>query len=55
MRDAYRVYVADSLYCAPRNKQLNKRYAEIIDRTKVDTRSGDEIAAEVIERAGLIL
>lgn len=52
---AYRIYVTDSLYLDAQNKMMNMRYAEIIGlkKTKVDTRSGDEIAEDVIKRAGL--
>lgn len=50
---AYRVYVADSLYYQAENKQLTKRYMDIIRPKPVDTRTGDEIALDVITRLGL--
>lgn len=55
MEDAgYRIYVTDSLNLTPQNKYLTVRYADLIKpRGKVDTRTGDEIAAQVINDLGL--
>lgn len=41
------------LYYSAQNKTLTKRYEEIINPPKIDTRSADEIAADVIKKAGL--
>lgn len=49
----FKVYVADSMYYQAQNKCLNIRYAELIDTKPVDTRTGDEIAEDVIARLGL--
>lgn len=51
---SYRIYVTDSLQAAGQNKYLVTRWAELRAVKPVDTRSGDEIAAEVILRAGLL-
>jgi len=53
--EAYRIYVSTSLQLIPQNKCLQKSYREIIDDSKrvVDTRSGDEIVADVMLHAGL--
>lgn len=52
---AFRNYVTDSLQIIPQRKYIAKRYAEMVDFTPKDTRSGDDIAADVIERAGLTI
>lgn len=49
---AFFVYVTDSLYCMQRNEQVNERWLDLMTR-KVDTRSGDEIAEDIIKGAGL--
>lgn len=50
---AYRYYITDALfYYYGERKIMASRYSEIINR-KVDKRTGDEIAADVIENAGL--
>lgn len=53
--EAFRVYVAESLRLAPQNRALAKSYAEVIASLgeRPDTRTGDEIAADVITRLGL--
>jgi hypothetical protein len=51
---AYRFYIADSLKLIPQHGSLQKHLREIYyDKHVVDTRSGDEIAADVMARAGL--
>lgn len=52
---AYRIYVTDSLQNIPQNKFFTNRFADNIIKKKEDTRSGDEIAADVIAQAGLSL
>lgn len=49
----YRVYVTDSLQLAGQNKYLTTRWAEMQDIGYKDARTGDEIALDVIKRAGL--
>ena len=50
---AYRIYITDSLYYMGRNQMLEKRYYDVIHPPKVDNRSGNEIAMDVIQRLGL--
>lgn len=52
---AYRFYLTDELYYHGRNKTHEKRFSDGIFPTKVDVRSGDDIAAEVIKKAGLVV
>ena len=33
--------------------EMNVRFADLIEKRKIDTRTGDEIAFDVIEKAGL--
>ena len=54
----YRLYIADALMCMCNNlasafggHTITTRYADLYK--PVDTRSGDEIAVDVIKRAGL--
>lgn len=53
--EAYRIYVSKSLQLIPQNKCLQKSYSEIINESKRerDTRSGDEIVADIMLNAGL--
>lgn len=51
----YKAYVADSMWLYAHGKCIEKKYSEIIDIQDRVEKSGDEIAAEVIEKAGLIL
>lgn len=48
----YRIFVTESLRLAPQNRFINQSYYDIINK-KIDNRSGDEIAMDVIERLGL--
>lgn len=57
---AYRVYVTDALKCITENtaglvggSAMTLRYFDLLHPEKVDTRTGDEIAADVIKNAGL--
>ena len=52
-RTAYRAYVTESLRLQGENKYIQRSWLDIIDPKPVDTRSGDEIALDVIERTGL--
>lgn len=51
--EAYRIYMSKSLQLVPQRKYLQLSYSELLDTKKADTRSGDEIAMDVMERAGL--
>jgi len=52
---AYRNYIADSLRGIPQGRYLVNRFRDIIKPEKAeDTRSAEEIAADVIKQAGLI-
>ena len=55
---AYRVYVTDCLKLIAENTgniSLKLRYYDIIQPKKVDERTGDEIVADIIKRAGLVV
>ena len=46
--------MTDAAQLTPQSKYLTVRWAELVDRKPVDNRSGDEIAADIIARAGLV-
>lgn len=57
---AFRVYVTDALKCLSENtvrvaggSVINVRYFDMLHPEQMDTRTGDEIAADVIKKAGL--
>lgn len=50
---AYRIYVTNSLYYMADNKRISRTYNEIIHPKPEDKRTGDEIALDVMQRAGL--
>lgn len=54
---AYRIYITDSLYYDGRNKVMNKRFEECLEAGKKNKQEidGDELAAQIIKNAGLIL
>jgi hypothetical protein len=48
---AYKMYITDSIYYYNQQKALNVRYYDIIHQSqKVDERTGDEIALDIITR-----
>lgn len=47
--------MTDSLQAAGQNKYLTERWLNLVTPQKRDTRSADEIALDIIERAGLRL
>ena len=49
----YRDYVATSLQLIPQQKHIVRTYDEVLHPEKVDNRDGDEIAEDIIARAGL--
>jgi len=59
---AYRVYMSDALKLITENtgkyaggSHLTKRYADIMTQKPADTRTGAEIARDVIKAAGLVV
>ena len=52
---AYRYYITDSMYFMPRNQAPNERFYDLVNSGPPDTRSGDEIAIDIITRAGLVV
>ena len=46
--------MTDSLRLSAQRSYLTVRYADIISKN-VDTRTGDEVAEDIISRAGLVL
>lgn len=52
---SYRIYTTDMLRTMAMGLKYQsvQRYAELIDHAPKDTRSGEEIAADVISRCGL--
>lgn len=51
---AYRAFVTDSIPLAVQQKYLVNRWVDAVERKPVDDRTGDEIAADIILRAGLM-
>ncbi len=47
--------MSDSIQAAAQQKYLNKRWAELLETRQESNLTGDEIAAEVIQRCGLHL
>lgn len=52
---AYRIYVTQSLQNVPQNKYITKSYYDMIYPKPEDNRSAEEIADDIIEKAGLIM
>ena len=57
---AYRIYVADCLRIISENtakmgggSYITAKFADIINPKPVDNRSGEEISADIIKRAGI--
>lgn len=50
---AYQIYVTDCLYYQPQNKMLETRFYDILKPKKQDTRTGDDIAADIINKLNL--
>lgn len=51
---AFRIYITDSLYYARREEMIGERWIDLLNK-KVDLRTGDEIARDIIKGAGLEL
>ncbi len=56
-REAFRVYLSESVRLMAQGKWIKEPFLSVVnggDRSEAeDTRSGDEIAADIIERMGL--
>ena len=59
-KDAFRSYMADGIKCISESvanqyggSYLQERYADIVTVSRVEEKTGDEIALEVIKKAGL--
>lgn len=60
-REAFREYIADCLWAIAKNTAIGnsgafftKKYREVIEEAKPeDNRTGDEIVADIIARAGI--
>lgn len=57
--EAYRIYITDALKVISENtakfasrQYMDRRYAELYDTPQKETRTGAEIAADVIKKAG---
>ncbi len=51
---AYKFYISDLLFYQAKGQTLTQKYRELaFDRRKKDTRTADEIAADIFARAGL--
>lgn len=51
--EAYRIYVTNCLQNAPQGKYITKSWYDIMNPKKDDGKSAEEIAIDVISRAGL--
>lgn len=53
---AYRIYVTKSLQLAPQGKALTINYTDILKPApEEEQKTGEEIAIDIIKRAGLII
>lgn len=52
---AYKAYMTDGIQLAPQSKYIVARWCDLIAQKTIDNRSGDEIAMDIITRAGLSL
>ena len=50
---AYRIFVTNSLQLIPQQKYITTSFQDLLSPAKTDGRSGDEIAADVMAKAGL--
>ena len=55
--ETYRIFVTTSLQLIPQNKHLVKSYTDMVmkNQNPVNNRTGDDIAMDIITRAGLTL
>lgn len=50
---AYRIYVTDSLQALAQNKYIKQRWYDAVKPERIDPRSGEEIARDILSRAGI--
>ncbi len=50
---AYRVYITDSLKARGEGMRLTERFADLVKQHPVDNRTGEQIAEDIIKRAGI--
>lgn len=53
--DMYRAYISETLFLQGENKRLTKRYSELINVKKEDSRTPEQIKDDIIRKAGLTL
>lgn len=51
--EVYRIYITDSLFYFADNKRLSVRYEELINPKPKDTRTAEQIVADIISEIGL--
>ena len=51
--EAYRIFVTRSLQLIPQNQYLTINFEDVLNPQLADDRTGDEIAADVMNAAGL--
>lgn len=51
--ETYRIYVTRSLQLAPQGKNIMPTYSEVLNKSKDDERTGDEVVLDIMARAGL--
>ena len=51
--EAYRIYISKSLQLNPQNKWLEKDFYSLLNPKAEDDRTSNEIALDVMKRAGL--
>lgn len=47
---AYRLYITDSFYLQGQGKAFRDRFFDLMQPHEIDTRSGEEIAADIIRK-----
>ena len=52
---AYKIYMSNSIYYYAEGKRMAKRFDQIISTEKTDNRTAEEIVADVIKKAELIM
>jgi hypothetical protein len=62
VKKAYRLYVSEALRLISKNTAgfrggtfLDVRYADILNQKKQDSRSCEEITADIVQRCGLVV
>lgn len=49
----YRNYIADSIFYQAKNQRLTARMADLLHLQPEDNRTGEEIAADILAKAGI--